>query len=416
MSDRGDGNRWLWITPEVRDDLSTGALVYSLQLARAVARTGTHVTIVGIGGDVETHEGITAITVDEELRGGVRSLLSPLPNLAYSCSPHAVRERVTQLLGQRWDAVVIDGLQAGWCSGLVASRHVGPTVFIAHNHEGSLRWNVAQETPWTSPRRLVLMIDAWKAARLERSAVRTADLVTSITTSDRDRFARDGGSATHVVITPGWSAGATVADAADAADAADDGRRTAIARRPRRIAILGSFGWHVKQENLRRFVAAADSVLADNDIELVVGGRIPDDVRATISAGTRATRFVGWIDDARTFLDSSRLGVVSEPLGGGFKLKTLDYVFNRLPLATTVGGASGLDLVAGASMIEADDEKALVAAIVEIIDDADRLERIASAAYDRCATSFTWDGRGRLLVDAVAALLCDASGRGQPST
>lgn len=401
MTVHGDGNRWLWITPEVRDDLSTGALVYSLQLARAVARTGTDVTIVGIGGAVEQHPGITAITVDVELRGGLRSVFSSLPNLAYACSPAAVRERVTELLGQRWDVVVIDGLQAGWCTEVVASRHAGPTVFVAHNHEASLRSNVARETPWTSPRRIVLMVDAWKAARLERSAVHHADVVTSITALDRDRFVRDGGSATHVVITPGWTAGAA------GSGAAVDGERTAIAQRPRRIAILGSFGWHVKQENLRRFVAAADPVLARHDIELVVGGRIPDDARIAISAGTKATRFVGWIDDARTFLDSSRLGVVSEPLGGGFKLKTLDYVFNRLPLATTIGGASGLDLVHGESMIEADDEVGLVEAIVEAIDDADRLEAIASAAYDRCSTAFTWDGRGRLLVDTVASLTND---------
>ena len=395
-----DGERWLWITPEIRDDLSTGALMYSMQLARAVARADVQVTLVGIGPSVAAYDGITAITIDDGLRGGIRSLLSPWPNLAYACATPMVSVRVAALLEQRWDAVVIDGLQAAWATDLVAEQHDGPTVFVAHNHEGSLRWNVAREMPWASPRRWALAVDAWKAARLERRSVSKAHVVTSITEADREKFAREDSSSTHVVITPGWTASASEA-----------GERTPIGQRPRRVAILGSFDWHVKQENLRRFVAVADPVFARHDIELVIGGRIPDEVRIEIVAGTEATRFEGWIADAEAFLDSSRMGVVSEPLGGGFKLKTLDYIFNRLPLATTLGGASGLDLVAGDTMIEAADEASLAAAIVEVVDDADRLEAIASKALEQCAFAFSWDGRGRLLVEAVGEQLRHSSRR-----
>ena len=87
---------------------------------------------------------------------------------------------------------------------------------------------------------------------------------------------------------------------------------------------MGSFDWHVKQEGLRRFLAVADPLFADADCELVIGGRAPDHFRRSLESGLRVTRFVGWVDDPGAFLDACRMGVISESLGGGFKLKALD--------------------------------------------------------------------------------------------
>ena len=148
-----------------------------------------------------------------------------------------------------------------------------------------------------------------------------ADVVTAITDDDAAKFATSVPGLRCVIVPPGWGGTSSAPG------------RTPLAQRQRRVGILGSFEWHLKQENLRRFVAAADPVFADAGIELVVGGSVPEDFRKSVAPHLRATQFAGWVDDLDAFFDGLRIGVVSEPLGGGFKLKTLDYIFRRVPLA-----------------------------------------------------------------------------------
>jgi glycosyltransferase involved in cell wall biosynthesis len=394
MTEPAEPARWLWITPEVRDVASTGALVYSMGLARAVAATPVQMTMIGVGAGVAPIDGIDLDLIPGELRGGWRSLISPLPNLAYATRLDDFVARVDAKLRESWDVVVIDGLQVAWASEPVAAADVGTVVFIAHNHEASLRRQVAAEASWRSGRRFALALDAWKAARRERRSAVAADIVTSITEEDRRRFAAEVPGTTHVTITPGWSGG--VAHGGAAADSV-----VPMADRPRRIGMLGSLEWHVKQENLRRFVAAADPIFTAAEIELVVGGSVPEDFRREIESASRSVSLVGWIDDPAEFLASCRMGVIAEPLGGGFKLKSLDYVFNGVALACLTGNSTGLPVVAGESMVEASTLGGLAATIVDVIDDTDLLDRLAVRALDACRTEFSWERRAADLVAAV---------------
>jgi polysaccharide biosynthesis protein PslH len=389
--------RWLWITPEIADDLGTGALKYSHGLASAVAECGVEVTMVGVARPTPTRTGgppaeraIRYETVDASFRRPWQSLGSSLPNQSFACSVPAVRARVEQLVeAGGWDVVVIDGLQAAWATPLLEHRRGGARiVHVAHNHESSMRRHVADAVPWTRPRRPVLELEARKTERLERRTVRLADVVSSITDDDRSRFRSMAPNATHVVVPPGWT-GTVAAGPVPARE------------RPRRVGILGSFEWHVKQESLRRFLAAADPVFHDADIELHVAGRIPDEFRRELAPGLRATRLLGWVDDPAEFLADCRIGVVSESLGGGFKLKALDYVFNSVPVACLTHNLAGLPLVGGQSAITAASESELALRIVEAIDDVDLLDRLASSAVRQCEQQFSWGSAARRLIDAA---------------
>lgn len=408
------GARWLWITPEITDDLSTGALKYSHGLATAIAASGVELTMVGVAreatarpldavddtaddtGDESTghpmRRPIRCETVHASFRPPWRSLVSTLPNQAVACSVPAVRATVRQLLDDgEWDVIVIDGLQAAWVTPLLERRpRCARIVHIAHNHETSMRRTVADAVGWTHPRRAVLELEARKTARLERRTVRLADVVSSITDDDRARFQADEPSGTYVVVPPGWSGDRAISP-------------VPAAERPRRVGILGSFDWHVKQESLRRFLRAADPAFHDAGIELHVAGRIPDDFRSELEVGLRATRLLGWIDDSTEFLGQCRIGVVSESLGGGFKLKALDYVFNSVPLACLTHNLAGLPLVPGVDAVAAATEQELARAIVDVIDDGELLDRYAALALERCEQRFSWAAAARRLVDATTA-------------
>jgi hypothetical protein len=64
---------------------------------------------------------------------------------------------------------------------------------------------------------------------------------------------------------------------------------------PRRALILGSVIWLVKQMNLTEFMAAADELFCERQIELWVVGNVPDHLRA--QSHLRATSFLGFVED-----------------------------------------------------------------------------------------------------------------------
>ncbi len=402
----GGRPRWLWISAEVAEELNTGLLVYSAGLSGAVARAGIDVTMVAIGPASAARDGVTLHPVAGALRGGPASLVSPLPNLSYASATPAMRREVGRLIDRGgWDAIVIDHLQVAWVIDLLpdpddrTGNHRTPVVFVTHNHEGSMRREVAGELPLTSPRGLALRLDAVKAGRLERRALARADVVTSITAADQQRFRADlasmagGGEpgarpTRHVVATPGWS-----------------GRFPdhvpPMADRPRRIGILGSFAWHVKQENLLRFVRGAGPTLERAGIELVVAGTVPDPFRRELEGISSSVRCEGWVDSIPDFLGTCRIGVVAEPLGGGFKLKSLDYVALRVPIGATTGSVTGLPLTDGVSMFEAPTETALGELLARVIDHTDELTAVATRAFSSCEPTLLWAEQVKLLTEAV---------------
>jgi hypothetical protein len=110
---------------------------------------------------------------------------------------------------------------------------------------------------------------------------------------------------------------------------------------------------------------------------------------------------VGWVDDLGVELSQARLGIVAEPAGGGFKLKSLDYVFNRLPMTALVGSVAGLPLAAD-DLILCKDEASLAAASVAILDDLDRLNRMQNSAYTACQPLRGWVKQGQQFLDALS--------------
>jgi hypothetical protein len=109
---------------------------------------------------------------------------------------------------------------------------------------------------------------------------------------------------------------------------------------PRRALILGTAIWLAKQMNLIEFIAAADELFYQQRIELWVVGNVSAQLRS--DKHFRATRHHRWSRIRPIFATSG--GIVAERTGGGFKLKTLDYIFNRVPIAAIREGIAGLPL------------------------------------------------------------------------
>lgn len=390
---------WLtWANPEPRHN---GQFVYSGGLIDAVAGAGAAVEVLGLA---RPGSGISLGCADRsirwwlgrhEARPGWTSLLSPLPRIAHRGATYELRRMLKRRLAEHWDIVVMDGISAGWALKQVLRRYRGRTgrpkiVYVSHNHEESLRLQVAQEQANVF-KRLALRFDAAKVAVLERAMVDAADLVTAITEEDRHLYLQRRPACRVEIITPGYNGHRT-------------DRREITAALPRRAIIVGSFDWIAKRMNLEEFISVADPLFAAQGAELQVVGSAEEAFLQRLRRKAVATRFTGRVEDVDPFMRQARVALVPERHGGGFKLKVLDYVFNRMPILALDGSVAGVPLRHDESILFYPDYEALARGVLHVIDDCERLNGLQDEAFSACRNAFDWGSRGRQLMSAVAAL------------
>jgi glycosyltransferase involved in cell wall biosynthesis len=393
--------RCLWVARDIPFPLDAGDKVYSAHLARALADSGVFVRFLGYSG------GRSAVPADwpvdwVAVPGGKRStrsaVLSSRPHQAAIHDTPAYRRMIREQMREEWDAIVLDSYGSGWAlrhaRAVLADpeAHRPVCVYVSHNHESRL-WRGMVRTASGGPgRRAALWQNYLKICLLERALVRNVDLVAAITPEDAAALAAYGPRTRSVVLTPGHSGSKAPPRVLDA-------------RTPRHVVTLGSFRWVVKQENLKRFIAAADERFHASGIIFDVVGDVPPQLIAMLGSNLKATRFHGFVADAAPHLADARIAVVPELLGGGFKLKFLDYIFGRIPVATLTDAAAGLPGDLRGHLIRSRDIHSLVDDIIANIDDIERLNALQESAFRAASSMFRWRDRGADFLGALGAAI-----------
>ncbi|HEY6983532.1 glycosyltransferase [Reyranella sp.] len=396
--------RCLWLTLADPEPQHNGQYVYSGGLIDSVAATGSEIEVLGLrrpesarcNGTRDEHV-VWWLPSDpfQPTQSRWGSLVSPLPHIAYRGSTLQMRRTLRDLLNRPgWDGIVFDGISVGWALRLVRRHYAGRAdrprlIYVSHNHEESVRAQVA-ESQRAFLRRQAVRLDAVKVSRLERELVDSVDFVTAITPEDLQLYRRRRNDKPMGVITPGYH-----------------GRRLAERRispdLPRRAIIVGSFDWIAKRMNLEEFVDVADPLFAEQRIELQAVGSADERFLQQLRRRTTATRFTGTVPDLNRYLDEARIAIVPERNGGGFKLKVLEYVFNRIPVFALSGSFAGVPLIHNDSVMLFPNHAALAHGVMEAIDDVERLNRLQERAFAACRDRFDWASRGRQILSAIAA-------------
>jgi glycosyltransferase involved in cell wall biosynthesis len=390
----------LWLTLADPEPRHNGQFIYSGGLIDSVAQAGGAIEVLGLGrsgsaGANQRGGNVVWWLPDDTPYSHWGSLASRLPHTANRCRTTGMRRCLDELLSRNtWDGIVFDGISTGWAVPRVLEHYAGgcrrpKLIYISHNHEESLRAQIADSQPVFLKRQAV-RLDAFKVSRLERAMVDAVDFVTAITQEDRELYRARCHDKPVDVLTPGYC-----------------GRRVAARRLsddlPRRAVIVGSFDWIAKRMNLAEFVEIADPLFAAAGAELQAVGSADEGFLQQLRQKTVATRFTGTVPDIEPYLDQARIAIVPERNGGGFKLKVLEYVFNRVPVFALNGSFAGVPLKHEDSAMLYRDHAALARGVLEAIDDTPRLNRLQEQAFAACNGQFDWSSRGQQLVAAVAA-------------
>lgn len=376
--------RVLWLSGRLPTPLFTGDALYSAGILNALALTKkTEVCVIGTrrdnqppSGNVSLGVGISCVDVLEARPSAVKlvnGLLSGISKDANTLATPEFRRALMEKLQQDWDWIVIDHANSsGFLKTVVRYRKSASICYVAHNAEGKVRPEIALKIGGFF-RRSIMRLDAEMYRRLERRVVDAADIVLCITDADATYFSQYH---PNVQVIPPVYLGATTATRAIAENC------------PRAVLLVGSFDWVAKQENLESIVRIIVPILAQRGIMLSVVGSVPENVKRRLATNTRNLKFHGLVSDMTEILAASRGGLVAEDLGGGFKLKVLDYAFNRLPIFGLSTAMAGTTADERSAMFLAEDMDTLGETIVETIDDLPRLNRCQETLYDLVSERF----------------------------
>jgi Glycosyl transferases group 1/Glycosyl transferase 4-like domain len=397
MSPMSNRMRCLWISRYIPFPQNEGAKVYSANLAQSLARAGAVVHFIGFGDasavpDAAT--GVVWLAVPGKRRSKALAAFSDWPIAAAIDATKAYGALLEAQLREPWDAVVLDGYATGWAlDRCLAYRNERPgdppvLVHVSHNHEEGLWGAMAREARGSVFKKWMLRRNANKVSALERRIVRSMDLLTTIT--DEDRRSLGDGLDPHrsMSLTPGYCGWIAR-------------ERRITSATPRRVIIMGSFQWIVKQENIARFVKAADPIFKEHGIALDVVGEMPQALLTALRARCQATFFHGFMTDVAPLLACARIAVVHESIGGGFKLKLLDYIFGRVPVASVSQAVAGLSDELRRAMLTSGSPAGLIDEIVAHIDRFDDLNRMQERAFSLGNAQFKWSVRGERFRQAI---------------
>lgn len=384
--------RCLWITRQDPRPANSGELIYTLGLLEALtAQPDTEITVLAHRAAGTSSGGPS---VEWELHGKIpggrlKSLLSALPGDAFRLGNPVQRQALALLLGKKWDWIVIDQAACAWALDMIVPGQ--RVAYLAHNHEAAVRKQVASDRGGSLPMRIALEWDSLKYARMERALCRRADLISAITPRDAAAFREEFPGKPVCILPPGYKG-----------EAAEGDPREITAETPRRVVLAGAFEWLAKRRNLEAFLNAAAAPFQRAKIGFQVVGKADPAWFAALSKQHPWASFEANVPSVSPYLAQARIGLIPEALGGGFKLKALDYIFRGLPLASVEAALSGVPVDPKTEAIAAPDPESLAEAVAAKIDDLAFLNHAARRALDACRHAFRWEARGVTLRKALA--------------
>lgn len=388
----------LWLTLADPDPPRNGQFLYSSGLIRSVTAAGMELDVVGLslpGGaheDAQTKGNIRWHLAPHRPRSARRAVLSRWPRTVYRTQTADLRKRVGALLSaQAWDVVVFDSIDLGWTLLPVLDRYrhesVPPElVYLAHNHEETAARTIARNEA-QAVKRIHRYLDALKIRWLERRLARHCTLITANTPEDCRQFRQVWPGKRIEFLPPGYAGVACP-------------ERRIDETVPRRAIIVGSFDWVIKRQSLTSFLAAAATPFREAGIALDVVGQADERFLDQLRQSYQSVRFTGRVDDIIAYMRDARIALVPDT-AGGFKLKALDYVFNRLPIFAVANSLPGIPLRDGENVAFFGAHRQLAEGVVRAIDDFDYLNALQEMAYRTCCDSFDWDVIGRNLFAAI---------------
>jgi glycosyltransferase involved in cell wall biosynthesis len=249
-----------------------------------------------------------------------------------------------------------------------------------HNVESAAMRSLGAIRP--APMRALLTAEAVALAAIERRAVREFDAVAVVSEAER---ARIGQAPAQVLVCPnGWEVEAALPFGDEPV-----------------VAFVALLGWGPNEDAavwLAEDVWPAVRARVASARLLLVGRDPSERVRALAGNSIEVT---GSVPDVRPYLARARVATAPLRAGGGSRLKVIEALGAGRPVVATGIGAEGLLDLEGRGLIVADSAPAFADAMVGLLGDRERAERLGRAGHAAVSATYSWDATLRPLLAFV---------------
>jgi glycosyltransferase involved in cell wall biosynthesis len=169
-----------------------------------------------------------------------------------------------------------------------------------------------------------------------------------------------------------------------------------------RLLFIGSFRHFPNVAAYRFFTGEVWPLLRDKfpqmSLTVVAGGDYLTSWRAFADSPEPAPdpriRLLGFVSDVRPLYVESNLVLVPTTVSAGTNVKVLEAMAMERAVVSTTSGCAGLGLLHGHSVWVADSAVAFAAAVATLINDFERRQQMARAAYGVAQRNFDWTAIG----------------------
>jgi glycosyltransferase involved in cell wall biosynthesis len=211
-----------------------------------------------------------------------------------------------------YDLVIIDHVQMSWLADTIA--HQGRTVGLAHNIEHQMYRSFGNDQS-SGMRSWIFRREGRLLEKLETRFANQVDQMWALTKHDADYFQKikENGDAKEIPL-----------------PASAPPSKPASVLKEFGIGLIGSWTWKANEEGLRWFF---DMVYphCSRDISICIAGN----GAGWLDGRYPNVRYMGFVDDARVFLEKARVVAIPTLSGGGIQIKTLDAIASGSPIVAT---------------------------------------------------------------------------------
>ncbi|MCZ7557218.1 MAG: glycosyltransferase family 4 protein [Bacteroidia bacterium] len=385
--------RILQIAPRLPWPLSIGGNIGIFNITRALSRLGHEITFVCFATDTSDPSPMSTFCDVRIVRHDTSTrALSLFTNLfstwpytisKYRCA--AMHDTLRKLCRERsFDVVHVDHIHMAPYGVMLKEEFGLPLIIREHNFETTIyeRFALQQTFP---PLAWYMHMQTRRLLRFETRHVLQADVVAAITDEDAARI-RQAAVVRHMEIVP---AGVDL-DAHNPSDPSLEHSAT--------ITLLGSMAWEPNLDAVLWFVSQIWPRIAGQHTgaRLIIAGAAPP--RRIRELASERIEVRGFVEDLSGLLASSTVLAVPLRVGGGMRIKLLEYFARAKAVVSTSIGAEGNLGRDGAHLLIADDAEDFAAATLRLLHDPQLRRRLGAAARKLTEEVYSWEVIGRSFV------------------
>jgi sugar transferase (PEP-CTERM/EpsH1 system associated) len=316
---------------------------------------------------------------------GIRVFASEPYGITKYCRPE-VRRGLRALLDQQsYDVILCDFIAA---AGVIPWNCSTPKVIFTHNVEATI-WRRHHEVATDIIWKTISWLEWRKMEGAERRYLRLADLVLTVSGTDRDAFASFLDPEKLTVIPTGVDLDYFQPKPGQEAENS--------------LVFTGSMDWLPNEDAIFYFAEAILPLIKRRfpDVSLQVVGRNPSRKLQALAGSEKSIELTGWVNDIRPFLVRGAVCIVPLRIGGGTRLKIFEAMAMGKGVVSTSVGAEGLAVQSGENILLADTPNDFAESVISLLTNPKRRQQLGTAARTMVQENYSWT---RVAEDFACAL------------